>query len=134
MTGLRPPCDPSPTESTAVPPDKEFGVASGSGHPGDPPTEDQMPSRQGRLTSVDLTRPLRQALGKLRAERDRFNRQITGIEQALAVLSGTQQAKKEGPAPRRRPMSAKARQALSQRMKAYWAKRRETTAKEKPKA
>ncbi len=87
---------------------------------------------------VDLARPLRTALIKLQAERARFDEQITGIEQALAVLSGIQQVKKEGPAPRRppkrRPMSATARKAVSQRMKAYWAKRRVTTAKEKPKA
>jgi hypothetical protein len=80
---------------------------------------------------------LRNALVKLQAERDGIDRQITGIKRALAVLSGTPQAMKSGPELRRpqgrRPMSAAARKALSQRMKAYWAKRRGAVAKEKPK-
>ncbi len=97
-----------------------------------------MPSRPRGPSLVDLARPLRTALIKLQAERARIDQQITGIEQALAVLSGTWQTKKEGPTPRRtrarHSMSEKARKALSQRMKAYWAKRRGATAKEKPKA
>jgi len=97
-----------------------------------------MPARRGGRGSLDLTRPLRNALGKLQAERDRIDQQITGIRRALAVLSGGPQAEKGGSplrrAPRRRAMSAKARKALSQRMKAYWAKRRGATAKAKPKA
>jgi len=97
-----------------------------------------MPSRRRGLKLLDVTRPLRAALGKLQVERDRIDQQITGIQRALAVLSGTQQAKKEGPsqsrAPRRQSMSTKARKALSQRMKASWAKRRAAAAKEKPKA
>jgi len=96
-----------------------------------------MPSRQSRLGSVDVTRPLRNALLKLQAARDRLDQQISGIERALAVLSGGPLAQKGGPAtrrtPKRRPMSAKARKALSQRMKAYWAKRRGAAAKEKAK-
>jgi hypothetical protein len=92
-----------------------------------------MPSRRRGLSSADFTRPLRQALGKLQAERDRIDRQITGIKQALAVLSGTHQRLKVAPATHRtrsrRPMNAKARKALSQRMKVYWAKRRRGAAK-----
>jgi len=97
-----------------------------------------MPSRRRRLGSADLTRPLHQALGKLQAERARLDRQISGIEQALAALSGTRQTQKGAPAPRRprarRALSATARKMLSQRMKAYWAKRMAVAGKEKPKA
>ena len=112
-------------------------MAGGRGKPGGTTTEDHMPSRRRELGSANLTRPLRNALITLQAERARLDRQISGIEQVLDVLSGTLQSQKEGPAtrrtPKRRPMSAKARKAVSQRMKAYWAKRRGAAAKEKPK-
>ena len=87
---------------------------------------------------MDLTRPLRKALVTLQAERARSDQEIAGVEQALAALSGIPQATKGRPKPRRTPrrglMSATARKALSQRMKAYWAKRRETAATAKTKA
>jgi len=95
-----------------------------------------MPSRRRGLGSVDLTRPLRNALVKLQAEGDRIDQQITGIERALAVLAGAPGTRKGSPAtrrtPGRRPMSTKDRKAVSQRMQAYWAKRR-AAAKEKVK-
>jgi hypothetical protein len=95
-----------------------------------------MPSRRRGLGSLNVTQPLRKALFRLQAERDRIDRQITGIERALAVLSGAPSAQERASATRRggrQPMSAKARKALSRRMKAYWAKRRGTPAKQKPK-
>ena len=96
-----------------------------------------MPTRRGRQGSLDVTLPLRNALLTLQAERAHLDRQISGIEQALAVLSGAPLAKKLAPAtrrpPGRRPLSAKARKALSQRMQAYWARRRGAATKEKAK-
>jgi len=96
-----------------------------------------MPPRRRRYESLDVRRPLRAALVKLKAERERIDNQIDGIQRALSVLSGEPQAKKGGPAIRRRTrrpaMSAKTRQALSRRMKAYWAKRKAAAAKEKAK-
>jgi hypothetical protein len=70
-------------------------------------------------------------------ERQRIERQITGIERALSVLAGGSPT--DGPraallrAPQRPKMSVKVRKALSQRMKAYWAKRRQEAAKAKEK-
>ncbi len=97
-----------------------------------------MPSRRRGRGWRDITTPLRKALITLQAERGRIDQQIASIKQALAVLSGVSLAQKGSPATRRtlkrRPMSATARKALSQRMKAYWAKRRGAVVKEKPKA
>ncbi len=96
-----------------------------------------MASRHGGLGLPDVTKPLRKALAQLQAEKQRIDRQITGIERALSVLTGG--SPKDGPRaaprpiPRRPKMSVKARKALSQRMKAYWAKRRQEAAKTKEK-
>ena len=96
--------------------------------------EDKMPSRRREQQgSLDVTKPLRKALATLHAEKERIERQITGIQRALSVLSGKPQAEQVRrairQAPPRRAMSAKARKALSQRMTAYWAKRRRESAK-----
>ena len=78
--------------------------------------------------AIDVTKTLRQALAALEAEKARISRQIESIQQVLAAGSrGPRQTK-----PRRRaqgkkkrpPLSAAARKAASQRMKAYWAKRK----------
>ena len=88
---------------------------------------------------VDLNGTLRQALGRLEAEKARIERQIAGLRQALSAGGGTA----DGMAARRtratvaaphRGMSAAARKATSLRMKAYWAKRRSAKAKAKGKA
>ena len=87
---------------------------------------------------VDLNGTLRQALGKLEAEKARIERQIAGLRQALNAGAGTA----DGMAARRaratvaprRGMSAAARKATSLRMKAYWAKRRSARGKSKGKA
>jgi hypothetical protein len=71
--------------------------------------------------------PLRKALGQLEAEQQRIDREIAAVRAALEALGDRG---RRTPAPptrvkaRRRGMSLAARRAVSQRMKAYWAKRR----------
>jgi hypothetical protein len=77
---------------------------------------------------ANLRGTLRQALGKLEAEKARIERQITGLKQALkaGIGSGRDTAVRDAGATGRRGrrMSPAARKAVSARMKAYWAKRR----------
>ena len=84
--------------------------------------------------AIDVTKTLRKALAALEAEKEKISRQIESIQQVLAAGSrGPRQAKRRigtQSTQKRHPMSAAARKALSQRMKAYWAKRR-TQAKAK---
>jgi hypothetical protein len=78
--------------------------------------------------SPSVTATLRKALHRLEAERQRIDRQISAIR---SVLGEAGQRRRPTP-PTARPhakvsrprMSAAARRAVSQRMKAYWAKRR----------
>ena len=72
---------------------------------------------------VDVTRTLRQALSQLMSERDRLDNQISRLRAALDGTGGGARAVGGGRR-RRRRMSAEARRAVSQRMKAYWAARR----------
>ena len=70
----------------------------------------------------------------LTTERQRLDRQIGAIEMALEASDGRSRARPRGSAranrkatvhkARRRRMSAAGKKAVSQRMKAYWAKRR----------
>jgi hypothetical protein len=82
---------------------------------------------------VDLSRMLRQALGKLGAEKARIERQIVGLRDALTVVAGmadgTKVRRAKATVRRRKGMSVAARKAASARMKAYWAKRRGTQGK-----
>jgi len=77
---------------------------------------------------ANLRGTLRQALGKLEAEKARIERQITGLKQALkaGIGSGGDPAVRHAGATGRRGrrMSPAARKAVSARMKAYWAKRK----------
>ena len=75
---------------------------------------------------VDVTRTLQQALQSLESERDRLDRQIRTIRVALGGGDGRSGGGSRGG---RRPMSASARKAVSQRMKGYWAARRAKKAK-----
>jgi hypothetical protein len=77
---------------------------------------------------LKLVAPLRKAFATLEVEKRRIERQIMVVQAALEALGG-----KGKPAPvpsaarpkaKHRRMSAATRRALSQRMKAYWAKRR----------
>lgn len=87
--------------------------------------------------ALNLRGTLRQALGRLEAEKARIERQITGLKQALKAGIGTpgDAAARDGGAPERRArrMSPVARKAVSARMKAYWAKRRGARTKGKNK-
>jgi len=72
--------------------------------------------------------PLRKALGQLEAEQQRIDREMAAVRAALEALGDRGRRTPAPPTrakvPRRRRMSAAARRAVSQRMKAYWAKRR----------
>ena len=82
----------------------------------------------------NLMAPLRKALRQLETEKQRIDREISAIWAALQALDATGRARPAAsarPKPRRRRMSATARRAVSQRMKAYWVKRRAGAAKSK---
>lgn len=65
---------------------------------------------------------LQTALSKLSAERTRVDRQIAALGTALGTLNGQVPGRRRQG--RRRKMSAAARRAVGERMRAYWAKRR----------
>ena len=84
---------------------------------------------------LKLAEPLRKALATLEREKQQIDRDITVVQAALEALGGKGQ---HTPAPsatrpkaKQRRMSAAARRAVSQRMKAFWAKRRAEAAKGK---
>jgi hypothetical protein len=64
-------------------------------------------------------------LAQLTEERSRIDRKIAALRTALGSLDG----RFSRPAGGRRRMSAAARREVSQRMRAYWAKRRAKRAK-----
>lgn len=75
-----------------------------------------------------VTAPLRKALHQLEAEKQRIDHQITTVQAALKVLGDTNRGTRAASTRAKvRPhrMSAAARGAVSKRMKAYWAKRRQ---------
>ena len=74
--------------------------------------------------AMDISKTLRRSLAELRSERTRLDQQISAIETALGALGGRRGRAASGMPRRRRPMNPAARKALSQRMRAYWAKRR----------
>lgn len=80
--------------------------------------------------AVDITKPLRTALARLETEKQRIERQIAAIH---GILGGTNRGRTRGAGrPRKRGrkrMTAAERKGVSQRMKAYWAKRRAATTK-----
>ena len=93
---------------------------------------------------VDIDKTLRTALRTLEAEKLRLERQIEAVKGALdvtrrrnssnSVTRGTATTRGAVPASkrkRRRRMSRAARRAVSQRMKAYWVKRRARLTKAK---
>jgi hypothetical protein len=87
--------------------------------------------------SMNVTMTLRQALRQLESERGHIDRQIAALRGALDGLGAVRRRGRPSPSARpvrrRRRMSAAVRRALSQRMKAYWAKRRAVTMKGKSK-
>jgi Skp family chaperone for outer membrane proteins len=80
--------------------------------------------------------PLRKALRQLETEKRRIDSEITAVRAALEALGdkgrGTPASSTRAKA-RRRRMSLAARRVVSQRMKAYWTKRRAASAKGKVK-
>jgi hypothetical protein len=82
---------------------------------------------------VNVTATLHKALRQLEAQRAHIDRQIDGVRSALDGLgAGASRKRSAAPAVRarkRRQLSAAMRRAVSQRMKAYWAKRRAARAK-----
>ncbi len=80
---------------------------------------------------------MRKALQHLEAERQQIERQISVIRSLLGRSGGGRRDATSKGRPRRRQshprMSPAARKAVSQRMKAYWAKRRAEKAKAKGK-
>ncbi len=85
--------------------------------------------------AINLRPTLRKVLAELQAERTKISRQIATIQQVLAAeRSGRPRVRgRAASRPKRtsKPMSAAAKRALSQRMKAYWAKWRAEAAKRK---
>jgi hypothetical protein len=84
----------------------------------------------------NLTAPLRRALHQLEAEKQRIDHQIATVRATLKVLGDMGRgipASSTRAKARQRRMSAAARRVISQRMKAYWAKRRAVSAKGKTK-
>jgi hypothetical protein len=81
---------------------------------------------------IDVSQTLRRALAELEAERGRLDRQISAIRAVIGGgdgrSAGAGAGARAGTRGRRR-MSAEARRAVSQRMKAYWAQRRAQKAK-----
>ena len=87
---------------------------------------------------MDVTSTLQKALQTLEAERTKIDRQIAAIRSVIGQgrsgtarnSSGTPRAARRG----RRRFSAAAREAVSKRMKAYWAKRKRAATKSKKNA
>lgn len=79
-----------------------------------------------RSGSVDET--LRTALNRLRSKRDRLKRQMAPIY--LALRGGDDMgAGRAGKVRAQKGMSSATRKAISRRIKAYWAKRKQTAGK-----
>jgi hypothetical protein len=72
---------------------------------------------------VNVMSTLQAALRQLEGEKARIDRQIEALQRAIGGVGGRRPAAVKGMV-RRRRMSAAARRAASQRMKAYWAKRK----------
>jgi len=80
---------------------------------------------------TNITATLRTLLRHLEAERQHLDHQIAAIRNALdgATRPGSVGRIRRGTKPARPRMSPAARRAVSQRMKAYWAKRKVRAAK-----
>jgi hypothetical protein len=71
--------------------------------------------------SSDVTVAIRKELAKAKSESQRWDRRVEALQAALAALKGDAT---RSLVPKRRPMGAAERRAVSKRMKKYWAKRR----------
>ncbi len=85
--------------------------------------------------AANVMSTLRKALRQLEKERERIDRQIGAIRSMLDNAGSTKVGASRGTAAgskrARRPMSVAARRAVSQRMKAYWEKRKAAAGKVK---
>ncbi len=66
-------------------------------------------------------------IGQLKAERDRVERQLTGLNAALTAFAGVYSGGK--PSRKRRKMSAKSRAKIAAAQRARWAKFRKSAKK-----
>ena len=75
---------------------------------------------------LNLTATLQKALRHLETEQAKVAQQITALQAVLRGLRPPQKAKpaRKAAAKPRRTMSPKARKAVRERMKAYWAKKK----------
>jgi hypothetical protein len=78
---------------------------------------------------VNVRVTLRKALRQLEAEHRRIGSQISAIRGAPGGRTGNRPSVPSVAARRRRRMNPAARRAVSQRMQAYWAKRKAVKAK-----
>lgn len=87
------------------------------------------------IVTLSVTSTFRKALRQLEKERERIDRQITAIRSVLdgsgTARTPASRATLRQSKPKRRQMSAAARRAVSQRMKAYWEKRKAVAEKAK---
>ena len=75
--------------------------------------------------AIDVRSSLNRALKSLHADRARLDRQIDAVTSAISALGGAAGRVAKAVARKgRRKMNAAQKKAVSQRMKAYWAKRR----------
>lgn len=85
--------------------------------------------------TASVTSALRKELHQLEKDRERIDRQIGALRSVLDETGPARtlasRAKPKRRTPKRRPMSAAARRAVSQRMKAYWEKRKAGSGKGK---
>lgn len=85
------------------------------------------------MTTIDVDARVRELLRTLETQRSKLTQQIVALRGVLNVDGGsTSSTPTEQPArrQRRRQLSAEQRKALSERLKAYWAKRRRTSPKQ----
>jgi hypothetical protein len=82
---------------------------------------------------LNLTSSLKKALGQLEMEKQQIDGQITVVHAALRTLGekGQQRRATTRAKGKRHRMSVAGRRTVSQRMKAYWAKRRAASKKAK---
>ena len=81
------------------------------------------------MVLTNISSILRQALSELKSQRGQLDRQIAAVESALVSLRrrtdrGATATAKQARKRTKRAMSAAQRQAVSERIKRYWAKRR----------
>jgi hypothetical protein len=82
---------------------------------------------------TNIRKPLQAALSRLHTDRERIEKQIAAIETVLSLddQPATNGRARTSSRRTRKGMTAAARQAVSKRMKAYWAKKRKVKGRRK---